>query len=110
MYNTDINKNSNLVDSMTIKVETTKTDDYHRINQICNNGYTFIVDSKDAGKAIVLIIQLHNKYNLPCERVYPTQWKNINKDYVWSLEKITQEIEKMAINLGTIEQESVKRK
>lgn len=95
MYNRFDDTDMEKVDSITIKVETeVRPGYYNKTNKTFNDGYTYIVDLKDAGKALLLIAARHKEFNLPCERVYPIEWKSVSAKYVWTLEKIDEEIMK----------------
>ena len=95
MYSYGRNDDYEKIDSITIKVEpVVRTDGYNKKEQATNNGYTYTVKKEDAGKAMLLIAQLHMEYHLPCERVYPIYWNSVYKSSIQTLEQIAKDIER----------------
>ena len=108
LYMTMRDPDIELIDAMTIKVETFTNDEYLRIHQICKNGNEYTVRQEDAAEAMLLIAQLYKDYNLTYTQIYPVQWKQVRKSGITSLDSIAEDIKKLAIQSGTIEPESTK--
>ena len=95
MYNFTRDLRDDLVDSITLKVEpVVRTDEYNKMSQSINNGYSYVVKKEDAGKALLLITQLHMEYHLPCGRVYPIKWESVSPSNIKSLEQIAEDIKR----------------
>ena len=106
MYNTD----NELFNCITIKVETEiRTDDYNKKENRINNGYTYIVKEEEAANAMIFIEKLFNQCGLPCARVYPIKFDCVPKDYIWTEQKIIDQVVRIAGKLGTIPQVSLSR-
>lgn len=59
-------------------------------------GFDFFVDKKFSNEMQEYIMNTLNKFNVPCENIYSTCERNIEKDKVWTKERILNEIKKDA--------------
>ena len=106
MYNTD----RELVDCITLKVEPTiRKDDFNKRNNTFNSGYEYTVRMEDANKAMIFITELFKECKLPCERIYPVNFKCAYNDSICSKDDMIDRIVREALRLGTITKENISK-
>ena len=93
--------NHNLIDCAIIKVDSTRMSNSYLQDGSANTyGYNYTVRVEDIEQTMKFIKEVFKEFNMPCSRIYLSGFACLTEDYIWTKQRIVNQVKNESIRLA----------